>query len=153
MTTKRQMRLVTDVTLPTALPHAWDLITNPAVMGDCLPGLVAWRAVQPGRVFHLLLAWGGENTPQPGRGQIPVRLDWTALHPPTRMELTAEIAFGSQIIPARGRIRLAEAGAAATALTLQGEVETDNPLLQRLIAGAAPKLLDGFFRRLKTHIE
>lgn len=143
------MRYTGNVLIPSPPTDVWSALIDPEQMSQCMPGLTTWRTVQPQKVFQLHLAWATE-TSQPI--QVPVRIEWLQQTAVRYLQLTATTTLGgTHQIVATGDVTLTPTDN-GTDLAFSADVTTPNPVMDRLVHTAVPKLTANFFHCLKTKL-
>ena len=127
----------------------WHTLTNPHIVSRCTPHLTGWAELPSNTQFHLQFTWGSGSS----RVTIPLLLTWQTMKPPTLLEWQSEAQIGSTFLVMNGRFHLNATTPTTTRVAFAAELEPPNKMLQQVIQSTAPRLLDNFFRCLKTSAE
>lgn len=134
-----------------AAPQAvWRQLVDPQALSQCTPGLATWEAVEPNKQFMVQLHWMVDRK---NRLQFPATITWETLRPPALLVLSLEAQIGGQPVTAAGTIALKERTPADTLLEFTVEVEPPNKMLAQMMAGLAPRFIDGFFKCFKARLQ
>ncbi|MCA9942053.1 MAG: hypothetical protein H6656_14370 [Ardenticatenaceae bacterium] len=138
------------VAFAAAQTAVWHTLTTPILVSQCTPRLTGWAALETENIqFQLHLAWGnGRNTIL-----IPMLLTWETVTPPTHLQWHAQAQMGRTTIPLQGDFHLSPASSNQTNLAFSAQLTPPNKLLGQMIHTAAPRLIDSFFRCLKSNAE
>jgi carbon monoxide dehydrogenase subunit G len=138
-----------NVAFDAAQTAVWHTLTTPAIVSQCTPRLKGWVALEANTKFQLHLTWGSGSTPV----IIPLLLIWQTVTPPSYLQWHGQAQLGSATIPLHGNFHLSKSGSSQTNLAFSAQLSPPNKLLSQMIQTAAPRLIDTFFRCLKTTVE
>ncbi|GJM42492.1 MAG: hypothetical protein DHS20C20_27740 [Ardenticatenaceae bacterium] len=127
----------------------WQTLTTPAIVSQCTPNLKGWAASDTDNQFRLQLTWGNNSNPV----IIPLLLTWKTVTPPAHLQWHGQAHLGSTAISLQGEFHLTPAGSNQTSLIFSAQLVPPNKLLGQMIQTAAPRLIESFFRCLKTTAE
>ena len=127
----------------------WHTLTTPTIVSQCTPNLKGWAASDIANQFQLKLTWGNGSK----KVIIPLFLTWQTVTPPTHLQWHGQAYLGSTAISLEGDFYLAMADSNQTSLTFSAQLTPPNKLLGQMIQNAAPRLIESFFRCLKTTAE
>ena len=144
------MRFEGSLELTSPQQTIWSYLNDPHKMGECLPGVKQWQEIEPDKSFELLFQWPPNQT---NEIELRVQLTWVEQTPPTYLALKALTKMGSQQLTATGDFTLTATCANKTDVAFSVDVTTPNPMLDRLVHTAVPKLANAFFKRLQNQLE
>jgi carbon monoxide dehydrogenase subunit G len=127
----------------------WHTLTTPTLVSQCTPHLKSWSELSTNNQFQLQFSWGSGSSSV----IIPLLLTWQTIIPPNRLQWQGEAQMGSTVILINGNFHLSAPTPTTTTLAFAAELDAPNKLFQQMLQTTAPRLLENFFRCLKTNIE
>ncbi len=127
----------------------WHSLTTPELVSQCTPRLQGWSALETGTQFQLQFCWGSHKRPI----TIPLLITWQTVTPPTYLQWYGNAQMGNTAVPLHGTFHLTLTQKEQTTLTFTAQLTPPNKLLAQMIQTTAPRLIDSFFRCLKTTAE
>lgn len=143
------MRFQGTVAFAAAQTAVWQTLTTPTLVSQCTPRLTGWSELAPNTQFQLQFSWGSGSSSV----NIPLRLTWQTVTPPTHLEWLGEAQMGSTILLINGKFHLSNPLPHNTILDFAAELDPTNKLLQQMIQNTAPRLIENFFQCLKLKVE
>ena len=127
----------------------WHTLITPTLVSQCTPHLKSWSELSTNNQYHLQFSWGSGSSGV----SIPLLLTWQTVIPPNQLQWQGEAQMGSALILINGSFHLSAPTPTATTLAFTAELDAPNKLLQQMLQTTAPRLLENFFRCLKTNAE
>ena len=144
------MDITGEIRLPATRQEVWDLLNDPAILQQCIPGCTAIEKRNPTEFFAHITAKVG-----PVRSSFSTQLTLDDLHPPESYTLTGE-GRGKSTGMAKGRVKiLLLAEAAETCLQYTSTIKISGKLAQvgsRLMTATVKKWIEKFFIALQETI-
>lgn len=139
-------------TINVAQDTLWTFLTDPNLVGECVPGLKSLDIIEPGRTFQALAAIG--------LGSVKVSMtadaEWRELDPPNRAVMTIHSTAPGSAVDVNSEMTLSNNGNDTTILTWAAEVMVSGTiasLAARVMGSVANKLTGQFFKCIKSKIE
>jgi carbon monoxide dehydrogenase subunit G len=126
----------------------WHTLTTPTVVSQCTPRLQGWSALETNTQFQLQFSWGNKRTIT-----IPLLLTWQTVTPPTYLQWHGEAHMGNTAVPLHGHFKLNSTENNQTTLLFFAQMTPPNKILAQMVQSTAPRLIESFFRCLKSTAE
>ena len=145
------MELHQRVVIPVGRERVWECLNDPAVLQACLPGCTAFIETSPG-VFDMAL----EAKVGPVKASFNGQVSLSEVKAPESYTISGEGKGGvAGFAKGAAQVALEAVDAATTSMTYAVSATVGGKLAQigsRLVAGAARKMADDFFREFVRHI-
>jgi carbon monoxide dehydrogenase subunit G len=144
------MRFEGAVHVNTAQQQVWQFLMNPQKLSLCTPGVESWRTCSDKKQVEIILLHQlGSNR----QIRIPIQITWQTIEPIHAATLRFETNFGNQTITALGDMALQPDSTDKTTLDFTLIFDAENNILLQLINNSAPKVIEQFFKCLKSTLE
>jgi hypothetical protein len=146
------MLLKGDVTIQAPRKQVWDFLTDPARVGQCLPGMESIETIEPLRRYRGVVSVGLGSVKARFNGDVEI----LELNEPDHARLKAHGTATGSAADALSEMRLSDGPAGSTRVQWTADIHVSGQLASlasRLMAPVSQKLAAIFYDEIRKRIE